>query len=162
MWKNKKAYCSNSPIMCSLSNNSTPFLPQDWLSLACWREGIMRSTMQTRGIFLRRIDAAIMSFISVQTVKCTKCARVWEKRHYGQSGGNTWRPVNDKKYKWKQSTTLLNFHTQTPHFTPLPHPQNHHTLKTTVKIVPLSEGLHRPKNGWRFLIIAFCIHKPTS
>lgn len=162
MWKNKKASCRNSPIMCCLSDNSTPFLPQDWLSLACWEEGMMRSTVQTRGIFLRRIDTAIVSFISVKIVKCTKCARVPEKRHYGQSGGNTWRPVNDKKIQIKTINNSTEFpHPNTPFHPTATPPKPPHT-KNNCSNCTIIRGSSQTKNGWRFLIISFYMHKPTS
>ena len=89
MWKNKKASWRNSPIKCCLSGDSAPLSSPDWL--ASWGEGMMRSTMWTRGTFLRRIDASILLSFLVKALKCTKF--VGAKRHYGQNGGKTWRPV---------------------------------------------------------------------
>lgn len=46
---------------------------------------MLRSPVEMGGIFLRRIDAAIVSSVSVKMLKSTNCARVRAKRHNGQS-----------------------------------------------------------------------------
>lgn len=92
MWKNKKASWQNSPIKCCLSAGAAPVLGGDWLRLACRWGGAQSSPVEMGGIFLRRIDAAIVSSASIELFKSKNCTLgEWK------SCKNTWRPVGGKK-----------------------------------------------------------------
>lgn len=95
--KIKRRLHRNLPLKRWLSSGSSPLLPCNWLWLACGGERSRGSTGQTRRVFQRGTDVAIIPSASIQKAERAQRLRVREMRHEGQSWVGMVRPAGNAR-----------------------------------------------------------------